>query len=35
MDDGEDRDNNDEYNWEVIFEYIQKLSFYSFPSLAA
>lgn len=30
MDDGEDGDNNNDYNWEVKFEYIQKLSFYSF-----
>lgn len=30
IDDGEDRDNNNDYNWEVRFEYIQKLSFNSF-----
>jgi len=28
---GKDGNNNDDYNLEVRFEYIQKLSFYSFP----
>lgn len=31
MDDGQDGVyNNEDYNWKVRFEYIQKLSFYSF-----